>query len=85
MNTSSMARGMIPLLGPEWAPSIVKVLPVPVCPYAMIAALYPCSRRARYTAWNPCTVGGQYIETLLQDPQVLLPASIWSTSALLRF
>ena len=30
MNTSSMALGMMPLLGPECAPSMVKVLPVPV-------------------------------------------------------
>ena len=40
---SSIDRGIIPLWGP-WShePSIVYVLPVPVWPYAITAALYPC-------------------------------------------
>jgi hypothetical protein len=40
-------RGMIPLRGPSSSPSMVYVLPVPVCPYAMMAALYPCTASDR--------------------------------------
>jgi hypothetical protein len=44
LKISSIALGMIPLYGSLWLylnPSIVKVLPVPVYPYAKIVALYP--------------------------------------------
>ena len=44
---SATALGTIPRCSPSGAPSIVCVLPAPVWPYAMIAALYP--RRTAFT------------------------------------
>lgn len=38
---------------PERSPSMVNVLPVPVCPYAMIAALYPCISKGRNVDRSP--------------------------------